>query len=97
MPVVNRIAEFHADMQAWRREIHANPETAFEEVLTAEWVDWADLILVMEKRHQKLLNERFGRRLKGRQVVCLRIPDQYEFMEPALVELLQERAGPYLP
>ncbi len=38
MPVVNRIAEFHADMQAWRREIHANPETAFEEVQTAEFV-----------------------------------------------------------
>jgi hippurate hydrolase len=38
MPVVNRIAEFHPDMQAWRREIHANPETAFEEVKTAEFV-----------------------------------------------------------
>ncbi|MGQ0677556.1 MAG: M20 aminoacylase family protein [Rhodospirillales bacterium] len=38
MPVVNRIAEFHADMQAWRREIHANPETAFEEVLTSAFV-----------------------------------------------------------
>jgi amidohydrolase len=38
MPVVNRIAEFHPDMQAWRREIHANPETAFEEVKTAAFV-----------------------------------------------------------
>lgn len=67
-----------------------------EEVVTVEWLDWADLILVMEKRHQKLLNERFGRSLKGKQLVCLRIPDQYDFMDPELVSLLTERAGPYL-
>jgi len=35
MPVKNRIAEFHADMIAWRHDIHAHPETAFEEVRTA--------------------------------------------------------------
>ena len=35
MPIVNRIADFHADMTAWRRDIHAHPETAFEENRTA--------------------------------------------------------------
>jgi amidohydrolase len=35
MPVKNRIAEFHPDMVAWRHDIHAHPETAFEEVRTA--------------------------------------------------------------
>ncbi|MPY69066.1 MAG: amidohydrolase [Alphaproteobacteria bacterium] len=38
MPIINRIAEFHADMTEWRRRIHANPETAFEEVKTAAFV-----------------------------------------------------------
>jgi hippurate hydrolase len=38
MPIVNRIADFHADMTAWRRDIHAHPETAFEERRTAEVV-----------------------------------------------------------
>ena len=38
MPVVNRIAAFHDDMVAWRRELHAHPETAFEEVRTADFV-----------------------------------------------------------
>jgi len=38
MAVLNRIAEFHADMTAWRHEIHAHPETAFEEHRTAAFV-----------------------------------------------------------
>jgi hippurate hydrolase len=35
MPVLNRIAEFHPEMTDWRRDLHAHPETAFEEVRTA--------------------------------------------------------------
>jgi len=38
MPVINRIAEFHAEMAVWRHRIHAHPETAFEEYKTAELV-----------------------------------------------------------
>ena len=38
MPIFNRIAAFHDDMVAWRRDIHAHPETAFEEVRTADFV-----------------------------------------------------------
>ena len=38
MPVINRIASFHKDMTAWRHDIHSHPETAFEEVRTADIV-----------------------------------------------------------
>jgi amidohydrolase len=38
MAIINRIAEFHADMTAWRRRIHAHPETAFEEHDTSAFV-----------------------------------------------------------
>ncbi len=36
--MINRIAEFHHEMIAWRHAIHAHPETAFEEVRTADFV-----------------------------------------------------------
>jgi amidohydrolase len=38
MPIVNRIADFHRDLTAWRHELHAHPETAFEETRTAAFV-----------------------------------------------------------
>lgn len=38
MPVINRIADFHDDMVAWRHHLHANPELGFEEHLTSAFV-----------------------------------------------------------
>jgi hippurate hydrolase len=38
MPIINRISAFHQDMAAWRHEIHAHPETAYEEHRTSDFV-----------------------------------------------------------
>lgn len=38
MPILPRIAEFHADMTTWRRDIHSHPELAFHEHRTADLV-----------------------------------------------------------
>ncbi len=38
MAVINRIGDFHADMTAWRRDLHKHPETAFEEERTSDFV-----------------------------------------------------------
>ena len=38
MPIINRIAEFHADMTAWRQDIHRHPELGLEEHRTSERV-----------------------------------------------------------
>jgi metal-dependent amidase/aminoacylase/carboxypeptidase family protein len=38
MPIINRIADFHPEMTQWRHQIHAHPETAFEEHKTATFV-----------------------------------------------------------
>lgn len=64
--------------------------------LDGELVEWADVIFVMERAHLNKLRARFKRHLNGRRVVCLDIPDDYDFMDPALVRLLQAKVGRYL-
>ena len=66
-----------------------------ENPLTGELVEWADIIFVMERTHRNKLSKRFKRQLKAR-VICLNIPDDYDFMDPGLVVLLKARVGPHL-
>jgi predicted protein tyrosine phosphatase len=67
-----------------------------EEQVTPDHLDWADLIFVMERAHRAKLQRRFGARLKGKRVVCLDVPDDYDFMQPELVALLEKKVGPRL-
>lgn len=67
-----------------------------EEACSVELVEWADIIFVMEKAHRSKLQRRFGKHLKRARVVCLDIPDDYAFMQPELVALLERKVGRYL-
>jgi len=43
----------------------------------------------MEKLHLSQLRRKFPETLEGKQVVCLHIPDDYEFMQPEVIDELQ--------
>jgi predicted protein tyrosine phosphatase len=60
-------------------------------VITEGHIRWADLVFCMEKSHLDRLRRKFPEALQGKRVVCLHIPDEYEFMEPRLLDEL--RAG----
>ena len=64
--------------------------------VTDDLVEWADLIFVMEKVHRRKLTEKFRKRLKTQRVICLDIPDDYDFMDPALIEVLNKKVPPFL-
>lgn len=68
-----------------------------ENPLTPELLAWADTVFVMEPAHRRRLSQRFKPYLHGKRVVCLDIPDDYGFMDPALVRLLERRASAHLP
>lgn len=67
-----------------------------EVVLSANQVEWADVIFVMEKAHRSKLAQRFKRQLNGKKVVCVDVPDDYEFMQVELVALLEKTVRSHL-
>lgn len=64
--------------------------------LDSELVEWAELIFVMEKVHRTRLTRQFSRYLKDKRVVCLDIPDEFDYMQPELIELLEVKLKAYL-
>ncbi len=54
-----------------------------------ELIAWADLIFVMERWHRLVLEEEFPKASKGKRIICLHIPDEYQYMDPELIRLLK--------
>ena len=59
-----------------------------DEKLSAEQIEWADVIFVMEARHKKRLSALFGLLLAQKRVVNLGVPDKFKYMAPDLVAVL---------
>ena len=91
-PTAEQVFSTWEDVEGASAGLAADAETP----LTAELVEWADIIFVMENAHRSKLSAMFKRSLNGQRIVCLNVPDRYEFMEPALVSLLTERVPKFL-
>jgi predicted protein tyrosine phosphatase len=59
-------------------------------------IKWADIIFAMEKSHQEKIKKRYQDKLKGKKLICLNIPDEYDFMQPELIEVLNEKVPKHL-
>jgi predicted protein tyrosine phosphatase len=51
----------------------------------------ADVIFVMEKTHRKKVQEKYRAHLKGTRIESLDIPDDYDYMDRDLVDLLHRK------
>lgn len=69
----------------------AGLNTDAETPMDADLAAWADIVFVMEKAHRTRLSKRFGAHLKHARVICLDIPDNYVFMDPDLVRLMEAK------
>ena len=59
-------------------------------------IRWAELIFVMEGKHRDRLRAAFPRGMQHKTVHVLHIPDDYQFMDPELVEVLETIVPPLL-
>lgn len=57
--------------------------------VTAADIRWADAVFVMVDEQRAQLNALFRAELADTEVYVLDIPDEYEFMDPELVELIE--------
>jgi predicted protein tyrosine phosphatase len=64
--------------------------------VTEELLAWADVVFVMDRRLSKLLRRRFAAVMEGKELVCLDVPDDFQFLQPELLALLTERLVPWL-
>lgn len=64
--------------------------------VSPELLQWADIVFVMEPVHRTRLAQRFKAYLRRARVVCLGIPDDYDYLQPELVELLKRKVTPFL-
>ncbi len=65
--------------------------------VTACHLGWADLIFCMERKHADALRQKFPEDLVGKPITVLRIPDDFQRDDPALIALLREKLTPHLP
>lgn len=64
--------------------------------VTIGHIGWADVIFVMEKKHVRRLIDKFGVNLSNKKFICLGIPDDYEYMDEDLIEILKSRVSEYI-
>src|SRR3569833_76313 len=57
-------------------------------------IDWADVLFVMERKHRDIIKDRFD--ISDQPLVVLEIPDDYQFGDPDLIDILQISLTDYL-
>jgi predicted protein tyrosine phosphatase len=50
---------------------------------------WADIIYVMEKKHKQKIKDRFPSSISEKQIIVLDIPDEFQYMDNELIDILK--------
>ncbi len=85
----------------WRRHPELNVRSAGTSPRARKTVNdgdirWADVIFVMERKHRSRLRAAFAHLLRDTPLIVLDIPDEYQYMDPELVEELQTAVNAHL-
>ena len=59
--------------------------------VSGDLIEWADVILVMEKSHKNKITKKYRDILKGKRLIVLDIPDNYGYMDEDLIKMLKSK------
>ena len=91
-PTAEKVFSAHAGVEA--RSAGINKDATIP--VTRDLLEWADKIFVMEKRQRNIIRKQYPDIYKSKAIICLYIQDQFEYMDPELVSLLEERVKTHL-
>lgn len=58
--------------------------------LTVKDIAWAGCICVMEQKYKIWMKEKFHKELLHKKIIVLDIPDDYQYMDEDLIEILKQ-------
>lgn len=81
--------------QVWRKHPQVAARSAgtspnARHKVSVEDIRWASVLLVMEEKHKSRLTAEFTRMLENKPIHVLDIPDDYKYMDPELIEILEQ-------
>lgn len=85
----------------WRKHPNYNAKSAgtsprAKKTVSSADIRWADIIFVMEQKHKNRVKAEFARMLEHKPIYVLDIPDEYQYMDPELVDELENSVSAYL-
>jgi len=86
----------HVDVQAWMVSRCDSRDSWIKRVKMIDTLAWADLMLVMEQKHRSRVLADFPGRTKFLPIHVLDIPDEYGYMDTALIQLIRSAADPII-
>lgn len=64
--------------------------------VTSNDVEWADFVFVMEQKHKQRLTTEYPEEMRFKTIHVLDIPDEYQYMDPNLVNEILAAVDPIL-
>ncbi len=59
--------------------------------VSGDLIEWADIVFVMEQTHRNKVSNKYKELLKGKRLIVLGIPDNYQCMQTELIQLLKAK------
>ena len=91
-PTGEKLFKNHAELNVRS----AGTSTSARKTVSAKDILWTDTIFVMEEKHKNRLKTEFSKLLKYKDIQVLDIPDEYQYMDSELVEIMKQMVGSYL-
>jgi predicted protein tyrosine phosphatase len=88
-PTAEAVFASHPDLEV----LSAGTNHDADVPISGDLIEWADVVIVMERTHRNRMTKKFRSALKGKRILVLDIRDDYEFMDPRLVDILKRRVA----